>query len=439
MSLPAPKSLAQFQQDFLNNWAAGIGVSPASIPSSDPIVALGGSNSGAALYLQGLIYQLVALTRASTSKGPDLDSWLADFNYTRPQGAPATVTITFQVNPALAPGGVVTIPEGTVVQTQPIVVAPSTIPQVFQVETTQAYSFSASGAQSILCEATTEITIPNGGPTGYQIYNNIPANQLTQLEQPIAGVTSVTNAASPSGGSNNASDPAALAAFVEYITGLAKSNQTGINGAVEDAFSGLVLGQTFVTLTNAIAPTLVQPGQIWCVFVSPGKSGQYTGATFDPQAQGILNALVAAKAFGLTPLVYYANEYLVSHGQIAFTYSASALAAAGLSLSALELLMFETLQELMPVTGGQLGQAVPFSQIAAALLDISVTVSTGVISNIVTDVNLSGSSNFMLTTGGGTFNEDLIQPGTPSTLDQLGYLAMGTNPSAIVWYPTAGL
>src|SRR5471030_1365712 len=51
--------------------------------------------SGVALWLQAYIIQVLALTRAATSNGPDLDTFVADFGLTRIPAAFAVQTATF--------------------------------------------------------------------------------------------------------------------------------------------------------------------------------------------------------------------------------------------------------------------------------------------------------------------------------------------------------
>jgi hypothetical protein len=45
--------------------------------------ALAEGSAWLGLWLQGLILQVLTLTRASTSNGPDLDSWMQDFTLSR--------------------------------------------------------------------------------------------------------------------------------------------------------------------------------------------------------------------------------------------------------------------------------------------------------------------------------------------------------------------
>src|SRR3978361_401119 len=55
------------------------------------------ANASVVLWLQWLIIRVLQSTRASTSSGPDLDSWMLDFGSTRLPAIPATVDTTFSV------------------------------------------------------------------------------------------------------------------------------------------------------------------------------------------------------------------------------------------------------------------------------------------------------------------------------------------------------
>ena len=195
--------------------------------------------------------------------------------------------------------------------------------------------------------------------------------------------------------------------------------------AVQDA-TGLVNGQNMaeIDFASAGASGMITRGYAATVFIEQGKSGQYTGSVFDATANAALSAMQNVIALGITPLVYYATQYTVNSVAITFTYSQAATTNAQLSLLQLETLLLNILQGLFPVGGGQLGQVVYFSQIARKFLDlVSINGSNVSVGGLVTDVNIPAAS---IVTSSGTFTGDLIQPGTPGTLDGLGYLSMST-------------
>ena len=94
MPLAPTLTVAQLQQNFVAAWASALnpafGVNPANIGPGNPIQPMGFATAGATTYLQSWMQGLVDYSRASTAVGSELDSWLADFDFTRPPGNPAT-------------------------------------------------------------------------------------------------------------------------------------------------------------------------------------------------------------------------------------------------------------------------------------------------------------------------------------------------------------
>src|SRR5581483_10551192 len=59
------------------------------------IRAIAEGTSSVVLWLQAIILQVLTLTRAATSVGTDLDSWVADYGVTRLPAVAATGQVTF--------------------------------------------------------------------------------------------------------------------------------------------------------------------------------------------------------------------------------------------------------------------------------------------------------------------------------------------------------
>ena len=72
------------------------------------------ANASLALWMQWLIVQVLAQTRAATSNGPDLDSWVADFGVIRLPASAATTTLTFS---RITTGASASIPVGAQAKT----------------------------------------------------------------------------------------------------------------------------------------------------------------------------------------------------------------------------------------------------------------------------------------------------------------------------------
>src|ERR1700722_5978208 len=72
------------------------------------------ANASVVLWIQWLILQVLQTTRASTSTGSDLDSWMLDFGLSRLPAVPSTGIVTFS---RFAPNLAATIPVGSIVKT----------------------------------------------------------------------------------------------------------------------------------------------------------------------------------------------------------------------------------------------------------------------------------------------------------------------------------
>ena len=88
------------------------------------------ANASIGLWMQWLILQVLRTTRAATSNGADLDSWMADLTLTRLPAVAATGTVTFS---RFTPGMSALIPAGALVRTA---------------DGTQTFAVSADTAQS---------------------------------------------------------------------------------------------------------------------------------------------------------------------------------------------------------------------------------------------------------------------------------------------------
>ena len=413
MPLPPVQTTAQLQALFVNAWASALnaeyGVVAANIPRGDPILALGFGTAGVAVYLQAQLQAALLYSRASTATGTSLDSWLADFGpgAERPPGGLAEGWISVPTPTAVNATSAVAIPEGSVFQTAPIVVSPSTVPTVFYFTTTEAAVIPVGSAFVLVPYQATQ--------SGAQA-NGIPATTSLQFSSSIVGTGNPsfslapgqsTGNAAPTGGSNPASDPVARANFVDFVDGLAGSIESAIIAGIQEVSSYLVNGSTFVLWDYATEPTsssltqLAFPGQAVCVFVSPNpaNTGQYLGPLgTDPIADAILQAMngslsdpTEGVAFTVVPLVYYAKTYEITTLSIGQLWvSQSALSAAGLTWATLQSALQGLLQTLIGLPsqpGLPIAAGIPWSTLIQTLKDFSVTQANGaVVTGIVTDV-----------------------------------------------------
>jgi uncharacterized phage protein gp47/JayE len=187
------------------------------------------NTAGVALWLQGLLLQLLAVTRAATSTASDLDTWVADYGLARLSAVAATGQVTFS---RFTPTQQALVLIGTQVET-----ADGT--QVFTVilDTTNPNYNAALGGYVILpntssINVTVQANTPGSG-------GNVAIGALNTLTTPIPYVDSVTNTAAFTNGVDAESDVALRVRFIAYIASLSKATKAAIGYAITSVQQGL--------------------------------------------------------------------------------------------------------------------------------------------------------------------------------------------------------
>ncbi|WP_175969615.1 baseplate J/gp47 family protein [Burkholderia sp. BCC0322] len=192
--------------------------------------AIGEGTAWIAMYLQGLILTAIALTRAATSNGADLDSWFAQFGFSRLPSSAASGQVTFS---RFTYTQQAVVPVGSIAQTgdgtqQYQVVADTTNP---------AYSASlngfviAAGAQSVTCSVVS-ITAGSNSLALPDASGNVIANAISSLYQSIPYVDTVSNAQPFTNGKNAETDAAARVRFVGWLATLARATPAAVGAAI---------------------------------------------------------------------------------------------------------------------------------------------------------------------------------------------------------------
>lgn len=209
------------------------------------------ASAATVMWLQGLILQLLATTRAATSTGVDLDSWMADYALARLGAVAATGAVTFaRFTPTLS----ATVPVGASIQTTDgtqtyRVVADTTNP---------AYSAAVSGY--VLTAGTTSAIVPVASvSTGSG--GNAAVGAINTLGQAISGIDTVTNAVALTNGIDAETDASFRARFIVYIASLSKATK----GAVGYAITSLQAGLSYTLTENYTYAGAYQPGYFYVV------------------------------------------------------------------------------------------------------------------------------------------------------------------------------
>jgi uncharacterized phage protein gp47/JayE len=187
------------------------------------------ASSSVALWLQWLILQVLSMTRAATSAGSDLDSWMADFGLTRLPAVAASGTVTFS---RFTPSNTALVPVGATVSTAGgtesfTVIADPANPAWNG--TLNGYVLAAGlGAISVPVVATTP------GAAG-----NVQPGTVTLLGTAMPGVDQVSNPQAFTGGLNAETDAAFRARFVNYINSRSLATPIAVGYAVSSVQQGL--------------------------------------------------------------------------------------------------------------------------------------------------------------------------------------------------------
>ena len=315
--------------------------------------AIAEATSSVVLWLQALILQLMTVTRAATSNGSDLDSWCADFGFSRLPAAASTGQVTFARFTATRQA---VVPIGSTIQT-------SDGTQNFTVTidaTNSAYSSTLNGY--VLPVNTASVNVPvqaaNAGSSG-----NVQANTISVITTPIPGVDTVTNGAAFTNGIDPESDPAFRVRFVAYLGSLSKAT----DAAIEYAITTVQQGLDFTLTKNYAYNGTFQPGYFYVV-IDDG-----TGYPSSQLQTDVSNAIEAVRGATITfgvfpPEVLTANVAMTLTTASGFTH-ATVVAAVTTALTTF-------------IDSLTLGVSLPYTQLASIAYDVpGVTNVTGITLN----------------------------------------------------------
>ena len=187
------------------------------------------ANASIALWLQWLILQVLQSTRASTSVGADLDSWMSDFTLIRQPAVAATGIVTFSRFTPLAQA---VVPSNALVRTSDGL-------QTFAVavdNTHPAWNSAAGGY--VVAAGTVSVNVPVSAQSTGTAGNVQPA-AIALLATAIPGIDAVTNAAALTNGLDAEADQAFRARFQSFIQSRSRATPLAIGYAVASVQQGL--------------------------------------------------------------------------------------------------------------------------------------------------------------------------------------------------------
>lgn len=321
------------------------------------------ANASIQLWLQGLILQLLAITRAATSTGSDLDSWVGDFGLTRTAAVAASGTVTFArfttTNQAL-------IPIGATVQT-----GDGTQKYTVTIDTTNG-AYSAGQGGYVVGAGVTSLNVPvlavTAGAAG-----NAQAGQVSTLTSPISGIDTVTNASTFTSGADAETDPALRVRFINYIASLSKATKSAIGNAITSLRAGL----SYSFVENLTYGGAAQLGYFYVV-VDDG-----TGAPSGSLLTSVSNAIDAVRPVTSTFGVF---APVVQNASVVMT----ATIASGYDPVATKALITAALKTY--INSLALGQSLTYSRLAQIAYDASPSVTN------ITAVTLNGGTSDLAAT-----------------------------------------
>jgi len=306
------------------------------------------ANASLALWMQWLILQVLKLTRAATSIGPDLDTWWADFTFARNPATYATGLVTYSRSQTTA-SALIPAPFGFSTATATVKTLDGSVSFVVTADGTNS-AWSPSLAGYVMAPGVASVTVPVIAVTP-GIIGNVVAGAIGLIAGAgLAGVDSVANAAGFTNGLDAETDPAGRARFQNFINTRSRATVSAVAYAVQSVQQGL----TYTIAENQNADGSVNMGN-FIVTVDDG-SGAPSGA---------LLALVTVAVNAVRPV---GSRFLVQapsvvHVAVTFTIVAKAgyvqstlLAPAVAAVTAF-------------INGLPMGAILPFTRIAQAAYD----------------------------------------------------------------------
>lgn len=220
------------------------------------------ASASVGLWMQWLILQVLQMTRAATSVGADLDSWVADFGLVRLPAVAATGTVTLS---RFTPSSTALVPVGTELRTGDgsqsfVVVADASNPAW----TAAQNGFTVGGTVA-------GVTVAVGAMvTG--LAGNVQAGAISLIAAALPGIDTVTNASALQNGLNAESDPALRDRFQNFINSRSRATPVAVGYAITSVQQGL----QYTLAENQMPDGTSQPG-VFTLTVDDGSGAP--GAT----------------------------------------------------------------------------------------------------------------------------------------------------------------
>ncbi|MCC6717370.1 MAG: baseplate J/gp47 family protein [Acetobacteraceae bacterium] len=309
------------------------------------------ANAALALWLQWLILQVQSMTRAATSEGADLDSWMADFALARLPAVAASGQVRFA---RFATTEAVVVPVGALVRTTDAQLG-------FAVTANPAHAaWHADPAGYAMGAGVGSVVVPVAAVAPGSAGNVLPGS-ITLIADALAGVDTVANDWPTLGGLDAESDAALRVRFRDYLASRSRATPVAVGYAVTSLRQGLQYHVDEAIGTGSFLVVVddgsgAPPADLLAAAATAIEAVRPVGTSFSVQPPDTLYADVAMTV-------------TVAGGAVHATVAALVAAAVGAHMSKLAI-----------------GEAMPWSRLA----QLAYSASPAVVN--VTDVLLGGDT-----------------------------------------------
>jgi Baseplate J-like protein len=187
------------------------------------------ANASIGLWMQWLILLVLRMTRAATSSGGDLDSWMGDFSLARLPAIAATGIVTFS---RFTPTVAALIPAGALVRT-----ADGT--QTFEISVdTLLTAWSPASNGYVIASGVASLDVPVAAQTAGSS-GNVQAGTVTLLASALPGIDSVSNANAFQNGLDAETDDAFRSRFCNFVASRSRATPLAVGYAICSIQQGL--------------------------------------------------------------------------------------------------------------------------------------------------------------------------------------------------------
>jgi uncharacterized phage protein gp47/JayE len=282
------KTLDQIVTSLTSSWAGLMGLDP-NLVSGDPLEAAMFTVATQLVDLEANILDTYYYSKAQTSYGADLDTWMAQYYLTRRPAQQAVGQVQFAMNQVKA--NAVNIPVGAIIQTLGGAIQYQVIADTNQ----NSYNASANAyivpPNTRLCTATVQALLPGSA-------YNVQVGQLQQLATSIPGIDTVINLNSIVDGTDPETDAQFNIRFQLYINSLSKATF----GSFEEVLLSFGENLKFVILENVDVNGNTLYGNVVTV-VDDGS-----GATPTTTLNALATSLDGVRAYSVSQQVRAASQ-----------------------------------------------------------------------------------------------------------------------------------